>query len=133
MSVATPTTIQSPAAQERARQIIAAAATVFERQGYANTSMKDIAQEAGVAQGLIHYYFGTKDDLVISVLRTHCSQMIADTVSSFEAAEGSPFAKAWASLDAARRRTSEQPETFRLFFRAPAPELCQPRPLEPAP
>ncbi len=44
----------SAAAQERIRHIIQASAAVLARDGYSGTSMKDIAREAGVAQGLIH-------------------------------------------------------------------------------
>ena len=36
--------------------------------GYARLSTRDIAAEAGVNHALIHYYFGTKDRLVIAAL-----------------------------------------------------------------
>jgi len=35
-------------------KILNAAFTVLSRQGYENASIKDIAEEAGVAQGLVH-------------------------------------------------------------------------------
>jgi AcrR family transcriptional regulator len=37
---------------------------LFRERGYAKTTMRAIAQEAGVATGLAHYYFPTKDHLV---------------------------------------------------------------------
>src|SRR5439155_5284355 len=86
------------------------------RQGYANTSMKDIAGEAGIAQGLIHYYFGSKDDLVIAVLREACSGLIAETRDAFESAEGSALMRIWPTLRIARERCRERPEVWRLFF-----------------
>jgi AcrR family transcriptional regulator len=111
-------TTATPAAQERTRQIVEAASAVFGRQGYGNTSMKDIAQEAGIAPGLIHYYFGSKEDLVLAVIRTACDQMVEETRASFRAggAGASPLAKGWASLQAARERTAHNPAMFRLFF-----------------
>jgi len=49
-------------------KILQAAFSILSRQGYENTSTKDIAEEAGVAQGLIHYYFKSKQQLVLAVL-----------------------------------------------------------------
>ena len=45
-------------------RIIDAAYRALVRQGYHETSMKDIAAEAGVAPGLAHYYFETKEEAV---------------------------------------------------------------------
>ncbi|HEX7265003.1 MAG TPA: TetR/AcrR family transcriptional regulator [Candidatus Dormibacteraeota bacterium] len=56
-------------------KIIKSAFTVLSRQGYENTSIKDIAEEAGVAQGLVHYYFKSKQQLVIAVLFDVCKKM----------------------------------------------------------
>ena len=106
----------SPAAQERIRHIIDASAAVLARDGYAGTSMKDIAREAGVAQGLIHYYFGSKEDLVLAVVRQACAEMLEETRRSFSEAQGQPLTRAWAGLQAAERRSAERPELFRLLI-----------------
>jgi AcrR family transcriptional regulator len=106
----------SPAAQERIRHIIEAATTVMARQGYVNTSMKDIAREAGIAQGLIHYYFGAKEDLVLAVLREACGEMLEESRRSFREATGDPLSRCWAALQAAQRRSTERPELFRLML-----------------
>ncbi|SET00483.1 transcriptional regulator, TetR family [Natronincola peptidivorans] len=50
-------------------KIIAAAYEVLAREGYEKASTKEIAKEAGVAQGLINYYFNKKDDLFIEVFK----------------------------------------------------------------
>jgi AcrR family transcriptional regulator len=44
--------------------IRATALRLFRERGFAKTTMRGIAQEAGVAVGLAHYYFPTKDHLV---------------------------------------------------------------------
>jgi AcrR family transcriptional regulator len=49
-------------ANTRAR-LIAAGAAVFSRQGYAGTTMQDIATEAGVASGTAYQYFTDKTEL----------------------------------------------------------------------
>lgn len=56
-------------------RILEAAFTVLSRQGYENTSIKDIAEEAGVAQGLVHYHYRSKQQLVVEVLAYVCRNM----------------------------------------------------------
>ena len=56
-------------------KILQAAFFVLSRQGYENTSIKEIAEEAGVAQGLVHYYFKSKQHLVLAVLDEVCRVM----------------------------------------------------------
>ena len=56
-------------------KILQAAFTVLSRQGYENASIKEIAEEAGVAQGLVHYHFKSKQQLVLAVLAEVCREM----------------------------------------------------------
>jgi AcrR family transcriptional regulator len=49
--------------------IIAAAREVFSEHGILAVSVRDVAQAAGVTHGLVHHYFGTKDQLVAEVLK----------------------------------------------------------------
>ena len=58
-------------AQETRAKLIETALDLFSRQGVDSTSIKDIAREAGVAQGLLYHYFASKDDLLWGVLETH--------------------------------------------------------------
>lgn len=58
-------------AQETRTKLIETALDLFSRQGVDNTSIKDIARNAGVAQGLLYHYFASKDDLLWGVLETH--------------------------------------------------------------
>jgi AcrR family transcriptional regulator len=54
---------------ERRRQILACARRLFSERTYDAVSTTDIANEAGVARGLLHHYFGTKRDLYLEVVR----------------------------------------------------------------
>jgi AcrR family transcriptional regulator len=56
-------------------RILQAAFSVLSRQGYENTSIKDIAEEAGVAQGLVHYHYKSKQHLVVEVLAYVCKKL----------------------------------------------------------
>jgi AcrR family transcriptional regulator len=53
-------------------QIVQAAIRVLARQGYARTSLLDIAREAGMSKGAVHYHFPTKEALLSVVLKTAC-------------------------------------------------------------
>jgi AcrR family transcriptional regulator len=53
----------------RREQILVCAIRLFGDRPYPEVSTTDIAQEAGVARGLINHYFGTKRDLYLEVVR----------------------------------------------------------------
>jgi TetR/AcrR family fatty acid metabolism transcriptional regulator len=52
------------AAAEKRRQILDAAVRVFARQGFHTCRVSDIADEAGVAYGLVYHYFRSKDEVL---------------------------------------------------------------------
>jgi TetR/AcrR family transcriptional regulator, fatty acid metabolism regulator protein len=54
---------QAPPADKR-RLILDAAVRVFARQGFHATRVSDIADEAGVAYGLVYHYFNSKDEVL---------------------------------------------------------------------
>lgn len=53
----------------RRTQIIEAATTLFERQGFHATTMQAIASAAGISVGLIYQYVSTKEELLLLVIR----------------------------------------------------------------
>src|SRR2546427_10614027 len=57
-------------------RIVDAAYRTLVKRGYHETSMKDIAAEAGVAPGLAHYYFETKEDLLVAAIEYGCKPAI---------------------------------------------------------
>src|SRR5512132_1105509 len=56
-------------------RILQAARTVFLRRGTAGARMQDIAEEAGVNQALLHYYFRSKEKLSEAVFRDTAGRM----------------------------------------------------------
>ncbi|HET6571239.1 MAG TPA: TetR/AcrR family transcriptional regulator [Solirubrobacterales bacterium] len=54
---------KAPPADKR-RLILDAAIRVFARQGFHSTRVADIADEAGVAYGLVYHYFKSKDEVL---------------------------------------------------------------------
>ena len=61
----------SAKAEETSERILDAALRLFRERGFAQTTMRDIASEAGVATGAAYYYFRSKEELVMAFyLRT---------------------------------------------------------------
>jgi len=89
-------------------KILQAAFAVLSREGYENTSIHDIAEEAGVAQGLVHYYFKSKQKLVLAVLFEVCQKMNVYT------AEGT--AGALAAFENFKVLLRTQPDAHSLYI-----------------
>ncbi len=64
MSTGRTSTARGKAAADKRRLILDAAVRVFARQGFHACRVSDIADEAGVAYGLVYHYFGSKDEVL---------------------------------------------------------------------
>jgi AcrR family transcriptional regulator len=54
---------------EKAQRIVDAMRTSVGERGAAGSTFEHVAREAGVSRGLLHYYFGTKERLLVEVVR----------------------------------------------------------------
>jgi AcrR family transcriptional regulator len=57
---------------EKARRIVEAMRRSVARHGAAGSTFDHVSREAGVSRGLLHYYFGTKEQLLIEAVRRDC-------------------------------------------------------------
>jgi TetR/AcrR family transcriptional regulator, fatty acid metabolism regulator protein len=62
---------------DKRRQILDAAIRVFARQGFHATRVADIADEAGVAYGLVYHYFKSKDEVLNELFSQRWSLLLA--------------------------------------------------------
>jgi AcrR family transcriptional regulator len=62
---------------DRRRQILDAAVRVFARQGFHSCRVADIADEAGVAYGLVYHYFRSKDQVMNELFTERWSLLLA--------------------------------------------------------
>jgi len=69
MSKQDSTPAKSEEHQKTKERIIAAASKVLAEKGYDATTLREISREAQAAPGLVHYYFGGKDELLVEVLQ----------------------------------------------------------------
>jgi AcrR family transcriptional regulator len=63
-------------AEEKRRLILSAAVRVFARDGFHTSRVGDIAEEAGVAHGLLYHYFSSKDEVLATVFRENWSELL---------------------------------------------------------
>jgi TetR/AcrR family transcriptional regulator len=90
-------------------RILRVAARLYTRQGYEATSMRAIADAAGVTKSLVAYHFGSKEELFSSLLR----EAIGDCRDSADAVlrrEASAAERLRAMLRAQFARAREAPE-----------------------
>ena len=74
---------------ERPQEILEAAFLEFSRNGYAMTTLDQIAERAGVTKGTIYVYFENKEHLFISMVRELMKATLDTVHDMFERHEGS--------------------------------------------
>jgi AcrR family transcriptional regulator len=120
---------------DKATRIVDAMRDSVARRGAAGSTFEHVAREAGVSRGLLHYYFGTKERLLVEVVRrdselriARLDQMLAEAttvdhvldalVSSLtDLIENEPnvFLLIFELFSAGRRNPDIQEEVGRLF------------------
>jgi len=60
-------TTESGARRDKRNRILDAATHVFARTGFHRARVSDIAQEAGIAYGLVYHYFSNKEEILNTI------------------------------------------------------------------
>ncbi|HEV2787142.1 MAG TPA: TetR/AcrR family transcriptional regulator [Solirubrobacteraceae bacterium] len=71
------TTEERRLAGDKATRIVDAMRASVAQRGTAGSTFDRVAKAAGVSRGLLHYYFGTKEKLLVEVVRRDCDVRIA--------------------------------------------------------
>jgi TetR/AcrR family transcriptional regulator, fatty acid metabolism regulator protein len=79
-------------AVDKRRVILDAAVRVFARQGFHTCRVSDIADEAGVAYGLVYHYFGSKDEVLDTLFVERWDVLLA-AIRETDAQQTAPRAK----------------------------------------
>ncbi|MFI5079973.1 MAG: TetR/AcrR family transcriptional regulator [Streptosporangiales bacterium] len=85
-----PKTAARAAAEEA---LLDAAERLLAGAGYAAVTTRRLAEEAGVNHGLVHYYFGSNENLLVRALERFTKRLIARQRELYAA--GVPFAEKW--------------------------------------
>src|SRR5918994_1780822 len=62
---------------DKAQRIVEAMRSSVARRGISGSTFEHVAREAGVSRGLLHYYFGTKEALLVEVVKRETEPRIA--------------------------------------------------------
>jgi TetR/AcrR family fatty acid metabolism transcriptional regulator len=68
---------RTSAVEDKRQQLLGAAVRVFARKGFHASRVGDIAEEAGVAHGLLYHYFKSKDQVLEAVFHENWSILVA--------------------------------------------------------
>jgi len=85
----------TPAREEAEQAFLDAAERLLIRVGYANITTRALAEEAGLNHGLVHYYFGSMQELLLQVLERFTGRLIARQREMYAAPV--PFIEKWRS------------------------------------
>ena len=100
---------------EKAQRIIDAMRTSVGLRGATGATFDHVARQAGVSRGLLHYYFGTKERLLVEVVRRDCDlrmERMSETVGGVESAD----ALLAALVQSLNETIDESPEFFVILF-----------------
>jgi len=94
MQAAVPATELAPTRElggDKAARIVDAMRASVAARGIAGSTFDHVAREAGVSRGLLHYYFGTKEQLLVEVVRRECdvrNGRLEEAIAGADTAEG---------------------------------------------
>ena len=117
---------RSAVAEEKRRVILDAAVRVFARKGFHTSRVGDIAEEAGVAHGLLYHYFSSKDEVLETIFRENWA-ILLERIDAVEQSD-EPAREQLRHVAAIVLRTwRHQPDVVRVLVReiARTPELQQ--------
>jgi AcrR family transcriptional regulator len=75
---------------EKAQRIIEAMRRSVAKRGTVGSTFDHVSREAGVSRGLLHYYFGTKEQLLVEAVRRECAlrmEMLERQLSAAQSAD----------------------------------------------
>jgi AcrR family transcriptional regulator len=96
------------------QQVLDAAVRTLAANGFAKTSIGDIAKAAGMSKGAVHYHFESKHDLIAQVLE-HCAQIMRERVRAAWAGPAEPTEKVRLALAEMRRMRREAIPELRVL------------------
>ena len=107
-------TSETKAKKDHINNILNAATALFCEKGYANVTVQEIADRAGLNKATLYYHMESKEELLFSIFDTICSLLIR----KFKEVMKRPIApaqKLQEIINAYLTSLSEHPQAFRVF------------------
>lgn len=99
----------------RREQILDAALETVARRSLESTRMRQIASTAGVSQASLHYYFNTKDQLIVKLLDRLLEEFLRGRNELLHAAKG-PLSKTRVLLDQQKRLIEGDKDRLEVYY-----------------
>jgi len=103
------------AAVDKRRVILDAAVRVFSRQGFHTCRVSDIADEAGVAYGLVYHYFSSKEEILDTLFLERWDLMLA-AIAEADGQRRSPREKLYAIASFIIESYRRDPELMKVII-----------------
>lgn len=103
-------------ATDKRRVILDAAVRVFARRGYHTSRVGDIAEEAGIAHGLLYHYFSSKEEVLATVFRENWSELL-EAFHRVEASDEPPDEQLRGIAKILLRSWQRDPDLVRVMVR----------------
>lgn len=107
---------ERPGAEEKRRVILDGAVRVFARKGFHESRVGDIAEEAGVAHGLLYHYFSSKDEVLETIFLEHWSTLM-ERIHAVETSGDPPIEQLRGIVRAMFHGWLHEPEVVRVVIR----------------
>jgi len=101
---------------QRRIQLLDAASEVFAAKGYHTCRVGDIAEEAGIAHGLLYHYFSSKEEVLETVFRENWSQLL-EAFARIETSAEPPLEQLGAIAKTLLRAWRDQPDLVSVMVR----------------
>ena len=109
---------------DKRRVILDAAVRVFATKGYHTSRVGDIAEEAGIAHGLLYHYFSSKEEVLETVFRENWSELL-ESFARIESSDEPPLAQLEGIAKTLLRTWRARPDLVTVMVRevARSPQL----------
>jgi AcrR family transcriptional regulator len=102
----------------REQQMLDAAVAVFAQRGYHETSMDDIAEQAGISKPMVYLYLGSKEELFARCLEQESRRLLAAIAEAVDhGADPAPDEQLWRALHAVFTVVSEHRDGWNVLHR----------------
>lgn len=101
--------------QSQSEKILSAAYGCISTRGYANVTLRDIADEAGVALSQLHYYYKSKEGLFKEVVQSTIGKYLREVEHALKNGD-TLEERATSFIDYFRKMLRHNPELFRLLY-----------------
>jgi TetR/AcrR family transcriptional regulator, fatty acid metabolism regulator protein len=108
--------VRQISSEEKRRLLLDAAVRVFARKGFHTSRVGDIAEEAGVAHGLLYHYFSSKDEVLETIFRENWTVLV-ERLQAVTEAEGTAREHLRYAAAILLRTWLHQPDVVRVVVR----------------